>query len=281
MTPPRLTIITPSLNQGRYLERTLRSVLDQGYPDLEYIVMDGGSTDESISILKRYSDRLAFWVSEPDGGQSSAINRGIARATGDVVAYINSDDYYLPGAFEAALPLFEDPEVAWVAGACRYEESDGTLETYWRPELPKGLRPRWIRDTWYVPQASSFWRRSVFEEHGPLREDLHFVFDTEFGLRIALGGVLPLIIDADIAVRFLHDEAKSADTSPFRLEYGHVSGQLLSTLPRSERAAEGVLRQLLRARRTLSPLRIQYHVRRRLGLLDLRARWIRGRFARH
>src|SRR5207302_8868187 len=91
MTLPRLTVITPSLNQAQYLERALRSVLDQGYPDLEYIVMDGGSTDGSVDILHRYDDRLAYWVSEPDQGQSWAINRAIERSTGDVVAYINSD----------------------------------------------------------------------------------------------------------------------------------------------------------------------------------------------
>ena len=97
MTLARLTVITPSLNQANYLERTLRSVLDQGYPDLEYIVMDGGSTDGSIEILRRYDDRLAYWVSQRDEGQSWAINRAIEQSTGEVVAYINSDDYYLPG----------------------------------------------------------------------------------------------------------------------------------------------------------------------------------------
>src|SRR5436853_5370717 len=142
MTPPRLTVITPSLNQAKYLERALRSVLDQNYPDLEYIVMDGGSTDGSVDILHRYDNRLAHWVSEPDEGQSWAINRAIERASGDVVAYINSDDYYLPGAFEAALPLFEDPDVRWVAGATEYRETDGARETLWLPPRPRGSRGR-------------------------------------------------------------------------------------------------------------------------------------------
>src|SRR5581483_11642422 len=105
--------------------RTLRSVLDQEYPDLEYIVVDGGSTDDTVSILQRYDDRIAYWTSEPDRGQTDAINKGLARATGDVVAYINSDDYYLPGAFDAALPLFADQAVDWVAGACRFVFPDG------------------------------------------------------------------------------------------------------------------------------------------------------------
>ena len=140
MTLPRLTVITPSLNQAKYLERTLRSVLDQGYPDLEYIVMDGGSTDGSVEILRRYDNRLAHWVSEPDHGQSWAINRAIERSTGEVIAYINSDDYYLPGAFESALPFFEDPNVRWVAGTTEYREADGRLETLWIPSPPPGLR---------------------------------------------------------------------------------------------------------------------------------------------
>jgi len=271
---PRLTVITPSFNQGQYLERTLQSVLDQGFPDLEYIVMDGGSTDGSADILRRYDDRLAYWVSQPDEGQSWAINRGIERATGDVVAYINSDDYYLPGAFKAALPLLEDPAVRWVAGATEYRETDGTLETLWLPRQPLGSRARWIRSSWYVPQASSFWRRDVFEEFGLLREDLDFVFDTEFGLRLALGGLRPVTLDRPLAVRYLHGEAKSADVKRFEREYRKVAQELRGRLNGRERAFD------LLARLLHLPLRAQYLARKRLGLLYLRERWFGGRFAR-
>jgi glycosyltransferase involved in cell wall biosynthesis len=271
---PRLTVITPSFNQAPYLERTLRSVLDQEYPDLEYIVMDGGSTDGSVDILRRYDDRLSHWVSEPDEGQSWAINRGIERATGDVVAYINSDDYYLPGAFEVALPLFENPAVRWVAGATEYRETDGTLETLWLPRQPQGSRARWIRSSWYVPQASSFWRREVFEEFGLLRDDLDFVFDTEFGLRLALGGLRPLTLDRPLAVRYLHAEAKSAEVKRFMREYRKVAKDLRGRLTPRERAFD-------RAARVFQiPLRAQYLIRERLGLLHLRKRWFGGRFAR-
>jgi glycosyltransferase involved in cell wall biosynthesis len=272
---PRLTVITPSFNQAQYLERTLRSVLDQRYPELEYIVMDGGSTDGSVEILRRYDDHLSHWVSEPDGGQSWAINRGIERATGDVIAYINSDDYYLPGAFEAALPLFEDPDVRWVAGATEYRETDGALETLWLPRRPQGSRARWIRSTWYVPQASSFWRRDVFEQFGLMRDDLNFVFDTEFGLRLALGGLQPVTFDRPLAVRYLHDQAKSADGKRFNREFRKVSKDLRGELTRRERGLDRIVR-LVRI-----PLHAQHVARKRLGLLHLRERWFGGRFARH
>jgi glycosyltransferase involved in cell wall biosynthesis len=275
MTLPRLTIITPSLNQAQFLERTMRSVLDQGYPDLEYIVMDGGSTDGSVDILRRYDDRLAYWVSEPDEGQSWAINRGIERATGDVIAYINSDDYYLPGTFAAALPLFEDPSARWVAGASEYWE-DGTLDTVLPATQPVGPRAQWLRTSWYVPQASSFWRRDVFDEFGLLREDLHFVFDTEFGLRLALGGVLPRTLDRNLAVRFNHPEAKSANPESFQAEWSKVVRELRLSLTAAERARDRAVRLYWLVFRSYRIWRI----RKRLGLLDLRERWFGGRFAR-
>lgn len=234
--PPRLTVITPSLNQKAYLERTIRSVLDQGYAELEYIVIDGGSTDGSVDVLRRYANELAYWVSEPDRGQSHAINKGLDRASGEVVAYINSDDYYLPGAFEAALRVFADDSVHWVCGACRYVSSDGSSASIWRPHLPAGPRAAWIRMPWGVPQAASFWRRELFDEVGRFREDLHYVFDTEFELRAALDGRLPTLIDRELAVRFLHSEAKSADRSRFEGEFRGVARQLLERLPAWERA---------------------------------------------
>ena len=265
--PPRLTIITPTLNQAAFIERTITSVLDQGYEDLEYFVVDGGSTDGTVEIIERYADRVAWWVSEPDQGQTDALNKALARATGDVVAYINSDDYYLPGAFAAAMGAFERAAGArWVAGTCRYLHPDGTIDTDWVPGAPRGPRGRLIHERWYAPQASSFWRRDVFEQYGRLREDLHFVFDTEFGLRLALAGVRPLVVDALLAVRFLHDEAKSADASRFRDEYDRVAHELAAGLSARDRAAYRAWRAVTAPRRAL------FGVRERLGLLHLRER---------
>jgi glycosyltransferase involved in cell wall biosynthesis len=215
---PKLSIITPSLNQAKFIERTIRSVLDQGYEGLEYLVIDGGSSDGSVEVIKRYEDRLAWWVSEPDSGQTDALNKGLRRATGEYVAYINSDDFYLPGAFDAAISAFESKAAEWVVGTCRYVDAEGRPTELWIPELPPRGRHRWVLGPWGVPQAATFWRRDLFERFGYFREDMHYVFDTEHGLRLIYAGVAPTILDAELAVRVVHPEAKSWDLRPFRRE---------------------------------------------------------------
>jgi glycosyltransferase involved in cell wall biosynthesis len=210
MTPPRLSIITPSYNQGAFIERTIKSVLDQGYENLEYLIADGGSTDESVEIIRRYEDRISWWVSEPDDGQTDALNKALRRATGEYVAYINSDDFFLPGSFQTAVDAFERTDARWVVGACRFEGDVGDWPKLWRPKLPNRPRWWWILDPWGVPQPSSFWRRDLFDELGPFREDLHYVFDTEHGLRLAFAGIMPALVEEELAVRYLQEEAKSA-----------------------------------------------------------------------
>ena len=243
---PKLTIITPSFNQGHFIERTIRSVLDQGYEELEYLIVDGGSTDETVEIIRRYEDRIAWWVSESDEGQTDAINKGLRRATGDIVAYINSDDYYLPGAFEAAIRAFrEEPDARWVVGACRFVNADDSVRNVWVPELPRQRRHWWMLNPWGVPQPSSFWRRVVFDELGAFRQDMHYVFDTEHGLRLAYAGILPAILERELAVRVIHDEAKSWDRSPFVEEQKRFVGLFRAQLTPRERALLAIQRVLL------------------------------------
>jgi glycosyltransferase involved in cell wall biosynthesis len=234
---PKLTVITPSYNQGTFIERTIRSILDQGYDNLEYLIVDGGSSDQTVDVIKRYEDRIDWWVSEPDKGQTDALNKGLRRATGDIVAYINSDDYYLPGAFEHAVRAFEhQPEARWVVGACRFVNADDSLRTVWVPQRPGSRRHAWMLHPWGVPQPSSFWQRSLFTELGPFREDMHYVFDTEHGLRLAYAGHMPGLIDAELAVRVIHEEAKSWDRRPFVEEQKRFLDLFAPTLTPGERA---------------------------------------------
>jgi glycosyltransferase involved in cell wall biosynthesis len=243
---PKLTIITPSFNQAAFIERTLRSVLDQGYENLEYLVVDGGSDDGSADVIRRYEDRLAWWVSEPDRGQTDALNKGLRRATGDIVAYINSDDYYLPGAFDTAVSALERSQALWAVGVCRFVDADDTLNHHWRPELPRKGRPWWILAPWGVPQAATFWRREAFDRYGFFRDDMHYVFDTEFGLRLALSGELPQLVDSELAVRVEHEEAKSWDLAPFRREQRRFVELHSPALTRREQALLTTHRLLMR-----------------------------------
>jgi glycosyltransferase involved in cell wall biosynthesis len=241
---PKLTIITPSFNQAAFIEKTLESVLDQGYENLEYLVVDGGSTDGSADVIRRYEDRLAWWVSEPDRGQTDALNKGLRRATGDVVAYINSDDHYLPGAFDAAVDALERTGALWACGVCRFADPAGRVDHLWRPELPRGGRYFWLLDSWGVPQASTFWRREAFERFGLFREDMHYAFDTEFGLRLALAGQMPALVDRELAVRVEHEAAKSFDLAPFRVEMDRFAELHAPALSARERATMKLVRVL-------------------------------------
>ena len=185
---PRISIITPSWNQGPFIERTVRSVLDQGYPNLEYIVMDGGSTDGTIDILRKYEGRLT-WVSEKDKGQADAINKGIARSTGDIIAYLNSDDVYEPGALHRVAEHFRThPETMWLTGQCRIiNEKDREIRrpiTAYKNFLLRHYRYPLLLVTNPVSQPATFWRRDAVKEFGLFDENEHLVMDYDYWLRI-------------------------------------------------------------------------------------------------
>jgi glycosyltransferase involved in cell wall biosynthesis len=180
---PRITIVTPSFNQGRFLEAALLSVLDQGYPDLEYIVMDGGSTDGSVEIIRRHAARLARWHSGPDGGQAAAIAAGFRDATGDVLAWLNSDDILLPGALDTVGRAFAaDPGLGLVYGARRViDEAGRVLRTYHPPTV---LHRYYFSFGQWIAQESAFWRRSLYESAGGMDESKFFALDLSLFMRM-------------------------------------------------------------------------------------------------
>jgi len=180
---PRITIVTPSFNQGRFIEETIQSVLRQNYENLEYLVMDGGSTDETLSILKRYEGRLQWW-SEKDRGQADAINRGFRMATGEILGYINSDDIYEPGAFEKVASYFADhPDTGMVYGEGYLMAEDGSRKR--RFPATESAYDLWrLIHVWdYILQQSTFIRRSLVDRLGYLDESLHYGLDWDLWIR--------------------------------------------------------------------------------------------------
>ncbi len=180
---PKISIITPSYNQAGFLERTIRSVIDQSYPNLEYIIIDGGSTDGSVEIIKKYADKLAYWVSEKDNGQTHALNKGFHFATGDIVAWLNSDDEYCPGSLEAVARVFIDsPNLDFVFGnELVIDETGKTIRSYYYTRFNFSVL---IIHGMVLSQQSSFWKRSLFERFGYLDESKCFCMDYEFFCRI-------------------------------------------------------------------------------------------------
>ena len=181
---PKVSIVTPSYNQGKFIEETIRSVLLQGYPNLEYIIIDGGSTDNSVEVIKKYSSWLTYWVSEPDRGQSHAINKGWKMATGEIFAYLNSDDTYLPGAIMVAESfLTEHPDISMIYGNCNVVSEEG--EIMW-PYPVEEFDIKKMLFTNFIPQQTVFFRDHVLDEIGYLDESLHMVMDRDMWIRIGL-----------------------------------------------------------------------------------------------
>lgn len=181
---PLVSIITPSFNQVRYLETTIRSVLEQDYPNLEYLIVDGGSTDGSVDVIKRYSDRLAWWVSEKDKGQTDAINKGFARARGEILAWINSDDTYEPGAISAAVKyLREHPDAGLVYGDAHFIDEQGRVIGRFAARQTDYLRLR--QGYVHIPQQAAFFRADLWREVGPLDPSFYFAMDYDLWVRLA------------------------------------------------------------------------------------------------
>lgn len=184
---PRLTIVTPSYNQGEFIEETILSVIGQGYPDLEYIIMDGGSTDNSVEVIKKYEKYLNYWESAKDRGQSHAINKGFERSSGEVLGWLNSDDTYLPGTLLHVGRTLQSTRSEVLFGNCFFvfeqsPASSGTDVCTWRDSFNLEVFD-------YVIQPGAFWTRSAWIETGALNESLHYTLDWEWFIRARRQGV--------------------------------------------------------------------------------------------
>ncbi len=206
MSAPLVSVVTPSCNQACYLEQTLRSVLEQDYPSIEYFVMDGGSTDGSVEIIQKYADNLAGWVSEKDKGQADAINKGFRQMRGEIVAWLNSDDYYLPGALQKAATAFEKhPEAGLIYGNVLSVDENS------QPFNLQTFKPYTLNDLMafnIISQPAVFMRRSVLEQAGLLDESYHCLLDHHLWLRMAK--IAPIVyIPGTLAAARYHAEAKN------------------------------------------------------------------------
>ncbi len=212
----KISIITPTYNQASFIERTILSVLNQNYPDLEYIIMDGGSTDGTIKILKKYSDKL-IWRSEKDRGQSDAINKGLQIATGEIVAYLNSDDTYQSEALKKVADFFQNnPQKKWVYGKCKIiNEADKEIRkpiTLYKNLLLKKYTYSKLLAENFISQPTVFWKKTLNTELGLFNEKEHFCMDYEFWLRI--GEKYPAgVIDDYLANFRYHQNSKSGSVN--------------------------------------------------------------------
>jgi glycosyltransferase involved in cell wall biosynthesis len=205
--PPLVSIITPSYNQANFLPETIESVLSQDYPNIEYIIVDGGSNDDSVEIIQQYSGKLSWWVSEPDQGQTDAINKGFAHASGEILAWLNSDDTYQPGAIHQAVEtLLAHPEVAMVYGDANLINEYGNIIGRF-PARQTDLQ-KLLRGFVHIPQQTTFFPARVWLQVGPLDPTIHFAMDYDLWVRMAK--LAPLLYVPLLWANFrLHGEGKS------------------------------------------------------------------------
>jgi GT2 family glycosyltransferase len=231
-----VSIITPSYNQAKYLEQTILSVLNQDYLRIEYIVVDGASTDGSVEIIEKFADKLTYWESKKDKGQADAINKGFARATGEIIAWLNSDDYYLPGAISAAVKVFEEnPDVVLVYGDMLAVDENGmTFNALTYKQLT-------LADLFcfqIIGQPAVFMRRSALQKTSGLNPTFHFLLDHLLWIQIAKQGKLLHVNQTWAAARY-HAEAKNIAKAA---EFGREAFRILETIAQDKDLAKALLR---------------------------------------
>jgi len=211
---PKITVVTPSYNQAAYLEQTIRSVLDQGYPDLEYIVIDGGSSDGSVEIIKKYEKRLAYWHSRRDGGQSDAIRQGLERATGEIMAWLNSDDYYETGTLKLIAEEFgKDKRADVVYGNMKIVDGNGLQISERRliGHIPWLSRIGMIYGGYGIYQPASFWRSEIYRRVGGLDPKYVHCMDNDLFAKFAVGGGRFRFVRSDLASFRVHAASKTVN----------------------------------------------------------------------
>lgn len=248
MNYPKISIVTPNFNGGVYLEHTIESVLSQNYPNLEYIIIDGGSTDNSVAIIKKYESQLAFWVSEPDRGLYDAVQKGFEKSTGEIMAWINSDDLYHPKALLTVAEIFNLNEVKWLQGIHSFFDEKGRT-------IAVGSIKRWSKLDYYlgnfewIQQESVFWRRSLWEmAGGKLAIEMKYAGDLELWLRFfryeklfvtsALLGGFRQRTKGQLSVEFLDQYMEEAKTT--------IKEELTNIISKEERdLVEGIKKHYL------------------------------------
>jgi GT2 family glycosyltransferase len=218
---PVVSVVTPSYNQAGFLEQTMRSVLEQDYPQLEYVVVDGGSSDGSAEVIRKYADRLAWWVSEKDRGQADAICKGMARSSGEIVAWLNSDDYYLPGAVSSAVKTFQQhPDAVLVYSDMLAVDGNGQTLNLLKYEQ---LSLEDLLCFQIIGQPAVFFRRDAYEQSGGLDISFHYMLDHHLWIRLARLGRLVHAPKAWAAARF-HPQAKNRNLA---VEFGREAFRIL------------------------------------------------------
>lgn len=244
---PRISIVTPSLNQADYLEDTLSSVVAQGYPNLEYVVVDGGSTDDSAGIIKRHEKDISFWISEPDKGHADALNKGFARTTGETMGWLNSSDVYYPWTLETVADVFHDlPEVEWIEGVQSYVDVGPRPKSVAaafcnRYDLLADLHPK-------IKQESVFWRRSLWERAGGRLDDtLRLACDYALWVKFSRYAALHHVGTILAAFRYHEDRRSHLLREDYACEARRVRDAELALLSDSERARVALLSCVLRS----------------------------------
>lgn len=208
---PKISIVTPSLNQGKYIEQTILSIISQGYPNLEYIIIDGGSTDNTVEIIKQYEQDITYWISEPDNGQSDAINKGLAKCTGDIFNWINSDDYLEKNTLFVIAEYFKtNPAVDIVCGFCSLFNEDASTQAFThRTEIFTTLEETLVKQR--INQPASFYKLKIINQLGGLNNDFHFIMDLDVWFRyLAANGQKKILLINELLAHFrIHTHSKT------------------------------------------------------------------------